>query len=99
MPGPLAKTSFEVVRAAIRPNIDRIKAFSEKARRKKGSKNLKNEEEIVLVCVRIAKVIEVFGEATAVLDVFENDDEILSVDGLVVAVACRRMQGVRGKIH
>jgi len=99
VPGPLAKTGFEMLGAAVAPDGDRIKGGVEEIRRKKPSKNVKDKEEIVLVGVRtVTDIVAVLREATAVLHELEYDNKILCVDTGLVAVPRRGVKGKTSKI-
>jgi len=99
VPGPLAKTGFEMLGAAVAPDGDRIKGSVEEVRRKKTSKNVKDKEEIVRVGVRtVTDIVAVLREATAVLQELEYDNKILCVDTGLVAVPRRRVKGKTSKI-
>jgi hypothetical protein len=99
MPGPLAKTGFEMLGAAVAPDRDRIKGGVEEIRGKQPSKNVKDKEKIILVGVRtVTDIVAVLREATAVLHELEYDNKILCVDTGLVAVPGRGVKGKTSKI-
>lgn len=88
MPSPLAVTGFEMFRTTVAPDRNRMKGFVEETRRKKMSKNFKNKEEIVLVGVStITNIVEILGEATALLQKLEDNNEILCIDTGLITVS------------
>ena len=87
-----------MVRTPITPYID-VEGLIEQVGRKKTSERIENKQKIVLVGVRATEIVDVFRAAAAILNKFEHQNKILSVDSPVVTIAGRRMQRKRSKIH
>ena len=99
MPHGLTVARLEMMRTAIRPNVNAVEVIDELLGQEEEQPDLKHEMIIIFICVRtVAEEVEIFTHPLPIVDVFKDDDAILH-DGVIILMSDFRGEKDGSEVH
>jgi hypothetical protein len=99
MPHGLTVARLEMMRTAIRPNVDAVEVIDELLGKEKMQPDLQHEMIIIFIGVgAVAQEVEIVAHPLPIVDVFKDDDAILH-DGVIILMSDFRGEKDGSEVH